>query len=142
MLFKSKANDGLVSVLAAAARTPAMAESQAGAGRSLWADARRRFWRNKAAVVSLVLLALIALACVVGPWLLPHAFDTADWDAMSLPPSFKNAHFWGTDDAGRDLLVRSLHDGSAPRAAAAADHLLCASAEIARQLSAQQSQPG
>ena len=88
-----------------------MAESQAGAGRSLWADARRRFWRNKAAVVSLVLLALIALACVVGPWLLPHAFDTADWDAMSLPPSFKNAHFWGTDDAGRDLLVRSLVGG-------------------------------
>ena len=111
MLFKSKANDGLVSVLAAAARTPAMAESQAGAGRSLWADARRRFWRNKAAVVSLVLLALIALACVVGPWLLPHAFDTADWDAMSLPPSFKNAHFWGTDDAGRDLLVRCLVGG-------------------------------
>ena len=88
-----------------------MAESQAGAGRSLWADARRRFWRNKAAVVSLALLALIALACVVGPWLLPHAFDTADWDAMSLSPSFKNAHFWGTDDAGRDLLVRSLVGG-------------------------------
>ena len=111
MLFKSKANDRLVSALAAAARIPAMAGNQAGAGRSLWADARRRFWRNKAAVVSLLLLALIALACVVGPWLLPHAFDTTDWDAMSLPPSIKNTHFWGTDDAGRDLLVRSLMGG-------------------------------
>ncbi len=81
------------------------------AGRSLWSDARRRFLRNRAAVVSLVLLTLIALACVVGPWLLPHAFDSADWDAMSLGPTLKNSHFWGTDEAGRDLLVRCLIGG-------------------------------
>ncbi len=80
-------------------------------GRSLWSDARLRFMRNKAALVSLVLLLFIALACVVGPWLLPHAFDSADWDAMSAAPSWKNAHFWGTDDAGRDLLVRCLVGG-------------------------------
>ncbi len=81
------------------------------AGRSLWSDARRRFMRNKAAVISLGLLLLISLACVMGPWLLPHAFDSADWDAMSMPPSLKTAHFWGTDEAGRDLLVRSLVGG-------------------------------
>ena len=81
------------------------------AGRSLWSDARRRFMRNKAAVISLCLLMFISLACVVGPWVLPHAFDAADWDAMSAPPSFKNSHFWGTDDAGRDLLVRCLVGG-------------------------------
>ncbi len=81
------------------------------AGRSLWSDARRRFLRNKAAVISLGLLLLISLACVIGPWLLPHAFDSADWDTMSAPPSLKNAHFWGTDEAGRDLLVRSLVGG-------------------------------
>ena len=80
-------------------------------GRSLWSDARTRFMRNKAAVVSLVLLSLISLACVVGPWVLPHAFDSADWDAMSIAPSLTNAHFWGTDDAGRDLLVRCLVGG-------------------------------
>ena len=81
------------------------------AGRSLWSDARRRFMRNRAALFSLCLLALISLACVVGPWLLPHAFDSADWDAMSIAPTFKNSHFWGTDEAGRDLLVRSLIGG-------------------------------
>lgn len=80
-------------------------------GRSLWSDARMRFMRNKAAVVSLVLLCLVSLACVVGPWVLPHAFDSADWDAMSIAPSMTNAHFWGTDDAGRDLLVRCLVGG-------------------------------
>lgn len=81
------------------------------AGRSPWADARGRFLRNKAAVVSLTLLLLITLACIVGPWLLPHEFDSADWDSMSLQPSFKNWHLFGTDDAGRDLLVRSLMGG-------------------------------
>jgi oligopeptide transport system permease protein len=80
-------------------------------GRSLWSDARRRFMRNKAALLSLGLLTLIALACIAGPWLLPHAFDSADWDAMSIPPGWNNAHFWGTDDAGRDLLVRCLIGG-------------------------------
>ena len=81
------------------------------AGRSLWSDARRRFLRNKAAVFSLVLLLVIATACVVGPWVLPHAFDSADWDAMSAAPGLKNSHFWGTDEAGRDLLVRCLVGG-------------------------------
>jgi oligopeptide transport system permease protein len=81
------------------------------APRSLWSDARRRFMRNKAAVFSLCLLSIITSACVVGPWVLPHAFDAADWDAMSAAPGFANAHFWGTDEAGRDLLVRCLVGG-------------------------------
>ena len=85
--------------------------SAASKPRSLWSDARRRFMRNKAAIVSLCLLFVIALACIVGPWVLPHAFDSADWDAMSTGPSLKNAHFWGTDEAGRDLLVRCLIGG-------------------------------
>lgn len=80
-------------------------------GRSLWSDARRRFFRNKAAVISLVVLTIICLACMIGPWVLPHAFDSADWEAMSFPPSMANSHFWGTDDAGRDLLVRCMVGG-------------------------------
>ena len=46
-----------------------------------WQDARARFLRNKAAVVSLILLVLITLACIVGPWLLPNEFDSTDWNA-------------------------------------------------------------
>jgi oligopeptide transport system permease protein len=80
-------------------------------GRSPWRDARTRFVRNKAAVVSLVLLALIALACVAGPWLLSAEFDTTDWNAMSLPPTLQGQHWWGTDESGRDLLVRCLIGG-------------------------------
>ena len=80
-------------------------------GRSPWRDARTRFMRNKAAVVSLVLLVLIALACLAGPLLLPYEFDTTDWNAMSLPPALQGAHWWGTDESGRDLLVRCLIGG-------------------------------
>jgi len=81
------------------------------APRSLWADARRRFFRNRAATVSLVVLVVVTLACALGPLVLPHSFDTADWDAMSAPPSFANGHYFGTDDSGRDLLARTLMGG-------------------------------
>jgi oligopeptide transport system permease protein len=106
MLFEQKTRQDQLA--AAVGQTLADAEIH---GRSPWADARVRFMRNKAAVFSLYLLAFITLCCIVGPWLLPHAFDAADWDAMSLPPTLKNAHFFGTDESGRDLLVRSLVGG-------------------------------
>lgn len=79
--------------------------------RSPWADARRRFMRNRAAMASLVVLAVISLACLIGPAVLPHAFDSTDWEAMRLPPTWKNMHWWGTDESGRDLLVRCLVGG-------------------------------
>jgi oligopeptide transport system permease protein len=80
-------------------------------GRSPWQDARVRFARNKAAVVSVVILLLITLACAIGPMLLPNAFDSTDWNMMSSTPTFANWHLFGTDDTGRDLLVRCLVGG-------------------------------
>jgi oligopeptide transport system permease protein len=80
-------------------------------GRSPWMDAAARFVRNRAAVFSVCLLSFIVLACIVGPWMLPNAFDSTDWDAMSQPPIWKNFHWFGTDESGRDLLVRCLMGG-------------------------------
>lgn len=101
-------SSGLVAKVADAAARPGFAPD---GGRSLWSDARRRFLRNRAAIVSLAVLSLICLACVIGPWVLPHSFDSADWDLMSAAPTLANSHYWGTDDAGRDLLVRCLIGG-------------------------------
>ena len=56
--------------------------------------------------VCCAVLALVALAAVVGPWLSPWAFDAVDWDAIDVAPSA--AHWFGTDGVGRDLLVRTL----------------------------------
>lgn len=81
------------------------------ASRSPWAAARHRFVRNKAAVVSLLLLIAIIVSCGFGPMLLPHEFDSTDWDAMHLSPTTQNYHWFGTDDSGRDLLVRCLIGG-------------------------------
>jgi oligopeptide transport system permease protein len=78
-------------------------------GRSLWQDARRRLFRNKAAVVSMVLLALILVGAVFAPWLSPHPFDEVYWDQIGMPPDFANAHWFGTDNNGRDLFVRVLY---------------------------------
>ncbi|WP_199053887.1 ABC transporter permease subunit [Aquitalea sp. ASV15] len=80
-------------------------------GRSLWRDARLRFFRNKAAVLSLIVLAFITLACVFGPMVLPHTYEDTDWDAMGIAPTLANTHWFGTDALGRDLLVRCLIGG-------------------------------
>jgi oligopeptide transport system permease protein len=81
------------------------------AGRSPWADARRRFVKNRAALVSLILLLLLGVMVVVGPWVVPHTFDDTDWNALSLAPTFQGWHLFGTDDLGRDLLARTLIGG-------------------------------
>jgi oligopeptide transport system permease protein len=78
-------------------------------GRSLWADAWRRLLRNKAAVVSIAVLAVVALMAVFAPHLSPHPYDEVYWERISAPPDLANAHWFGTDGNGRDLFVRTLY---------------------------------
>ncbi|MGR7921952.1 oligopeptide ABC transporter permease OppC [Zobellella denitrificans] len=80
-------------------------------GRSLWADARRRFLHNRAALASLIILVLMALLVVLGPRFAPYAFDETDWSAMMAAPSLESRHYFGTDSLGRDLFVRTLMGG-------------------------------
>lgn len=77
--------------------------------RSLWADARRRLLANKAAVFSAVLLLLLSVAVVLGPMLLPWAYDAVDWEQIAVPPNA--SHWLGTDSIGRDVLARLLYGG-------------------------------
>lgn len=78
-------------------------------GRSLWQDARIRFMRNKAAMVSLAILFVMVLAVLFLPMLAQHAYDDTDWYALHQAPSFN--HLFGTDALGRDLYVRTLIGG-------------------------------
>ena len=80
-------------------------------GRSLWQDARRRLFRNKAAVVSIVVLSIITFTAIAAPLLSPHPLDEIYWDRIQASPDFANAHWFGTDGNGRDLFVRTLHGG-------------------------------
>ena len=80
-------------------------------GRSLWVDARRRLFQNKAAVISLFLIFLVAFLSFFGPFFLKYSFSDTDWNSIYYPPSLNNGHFLGTDGNGRDLLVRILYGG-------------------------------
>lgn len=75
-------------------------------GRSLWQDARRRFFHNKAAVVSLIILFFITLFVIFAPMLMPFSYEDTDWGMMTNPPDAESLHYFGTDSSGRDLLVR------------------------------------
>lgn len=80
--------------------------------RSLWEDAAIRFMKNKAAMISLIILLLITLAVVFGPMLSNYAFDDTDWYAMHAAPSLgSEGHWFGTDSLGRDLYTRTLIGG-------------------------------
>jgi len=56
-------------------------------GRSLWDDARDRLFANKAAVTSMIVLAVITLVSIFGPILSPHPFDKVYRDYVKVPAS-------------------------------------------------------
>jgi oligopeptide transport system permease protein len=57
------------------------------AGRSLWTDARARLLRNRAAVAGMIVLVLVALACLLGPLATGHPYDRVYQDYVRTPPS-------------------------------------------------------
>ena len=72
-------------------------------------DAVRRFLRHRLAAVSVVVLALLALTILVGPWLWRVPINEIDFTARLAPPSAD--HPFGTDDLGQDLLSRMIYGG-------------------------------
>jgi oligopeptide transport system permease protein len=62
-------------------------DAEATLGRSLWADARARLFRNKAAVASMAALLLITIACIAGPEITGHRFDQVYTDYSRTPAS-------------------------------------------------------
>jgi oligopeptide transport system permease protein len=80
-------------------------------GRSLWVDAWHRLMKNRAAVVSAIIMIIMLLLVLFGPMLLQWEGDFTDWDNTSSPPSLETGHWFGTDAVGRDILVRTLEGG-------------------------------
>ncbi len=74
----------------------------------LWRDAMQVLRTDRLAVTSGVILALLGIAAVAGPWLLDYREDQIDWANMAAPPLAADGHWLGTDRLGRDLLVRTL----------------------------------
>ncbi|AGY57369.1 ABC transporter permease [Gloeobacter kilaueensis] len=82
-------------------------------GSSLWQDAWRRLLRNKLAVASGIVFSIILIAVLLGPKIIAltwgYTYELTDAAAVYQPPG--PAHWFGTDQLGRDLLVRSLVGG-------------------------------
>lgn len=98
-----------MSTLATPGEKAELIETAAVKGRSLWEDARARLMRNKAAVVSIIVLGtLIVLAILgqLGVWV--HDYDTIYREAVWVPPTLKDWHLFGTDAQGRDMVARTL----------------------------------
>ncbi|MCS5603622.1 MAG: ABC transporter permease subunit [Paracoccus sp. (in: a-proteobacteria)] len=82
-------------------------------GRSPWADARKRFVRNKAAMAGLIILILVGLFALMGEYVAAWSNDELDFTVMGQVaqmgmPSLQNGHYFGTDDLGRDLFARTV----------------------------------
>jgi len=78
-------------------------------GSSLGRDAWRRLLKNRLAVFGGVALIVLVTLCAVGPWFSAYSYEQQDLDLSFAPPG--PAHWLGTDQLGRDLLVRMLYGG-------------------------------
>ncbi len=82
----------------------ALANDRASAiGRLIAADPRASF--------GALLVAIAALAALLAPWLAPHDPEALDFTSVLAPPSA--AHWFGTDELGRDALSRILYGARA-----------------------------
>jgi oligopeptide transport system permease protein len=84
-----------------------LAEAEKVKGRSLWQDAVDRFLRNKAATGAMIVLALVVLFTIVGPYFARYSNEEIDWARMGDivgqgRPSIETGHFFGLDELGRD----------------------------------------
>ena len=69
-----------------------------------WQDAWRRLKQNKVATASLIILILISLMTVVGPYINGFSFEVTNNDLINKTPSMQ--HWFGTDNLGRDIFSR------------------------------------
>lgn len=69
-----------------------------------WSDAWRRFNENKLAVISAVVLMIIGILAIVIPFVSQYSYDQVDLLNTNVRPN--PAHWFGTDDLGRDIFIR------------------------------------
>jgi peptide/nickel transport system permease protein len=99
------AGSTLASPLADPVAGAAKASAPVSPGRETW----RRFRRHRLAMASSVVLGLLILGVVVGPWIWTVPINEIDFTAQLERPSWK--HPLGTDDLGQDLLARVMYGG-------------------------------
>ncbi|MCR8644587.1 ABC transporter permease [Paenibacillus sp. N1-5-1-14] len=80
-------------------------KARSSLGRQAWVRLRK----NKLAMSGCLFMAVMVLACFIGPLFSPYADSKVNVMAMNEAPSLK--HWLGTDQLGRDVLTRLLQAG-------------------------------
>jgi oligopeptide transport system permease protein len=88
---------------------PAALLEQAEAGTSLWKDAWLRLRKNRMAVFGFLVIVIISVLSVAGPFFLEHSYSGTNLDLGASPPGAE--HWLGTDKLGRDQFARLLYGG-------------------------------
>jgi oligopeptide transport system permease protein len=82
---------------------------------SLWRDALERLLKNRLAILGGIIVILLVLLAIVGPFITPYGYDQTDTDLIRQTRGPANpgegGHLLGTDILGRDLLSRIM-DGA------------------------------
>src|SRR3954468_16121648 len=73
--------------------------------------ALRRLAKRRAAIVGLCVVVTFILMAIAAPWLAPYDPLATSWSAIRKAPSA--AHWFGTDEIGRDVLSRVIYGARA-----------------------------
>ena len=76
---------------------------------SPWVIARKKFSRNKLAMISLAFLLIVIILSFLAPYITTKDIVRIDFMKISQPPSSEN--WLGTDTNGRDVFTRMLYAG-------------------------------
>lgn len=86
------------------------ADKAAQKHRTLWQDARRRFFRNRLAVLGLIIVAFFLFLAIFADILAPYSFKEVDFTIKHPQFPFANSKYLlGTDPTGRDFLSRLIY---------------------------------
>lgn len=77
--------------------------------KSLFAMVVRRFFKHKLAIIGLFLTIFLLFMAFLGPYLAPHRFDQQSLRNRFAAPT--SDHRMGTDELGRDVMVRIMAGG-------------------------------
>jgi oligopeptide transport system permease protein len=72
---------------------------------SFWKDVGIRFRKNKLAMVGVVILTILVIMAIFGPYMSGYDYATNDLTNTNKAPSAE--HWFGTDDLGRDVFTRT-----------------------------------
>ncbi|WP_410513711.1 ABC transporter permease [Paenibacillus sp. BR2-3] len=85
--------------------TPPNVPAEKGSGP--WRDAWKAFRKNKTAMVGLCIIIFFVLIALLAPFIAPYGFKDQELVNRLKAPS--SAHWFGTDDLGRDLFTRVIY---------------------------------